>query len=280
MARAESGAGEVARRVVLFGGALLMLYPLIWMLASSFKPEDEIFAQDGLFSGISTLRNYIHGWNALEVSFGVFVMNSVVVSVLTIAGTVASCSLAAYAFAILKPRGARVLFAVLLASIMLPLHIVIIPQYVMFSKVGWVGTILPLVVPKFFAVDALYVFIIVQFMRGIPGVIIDAARVDGASNWQIYFRIVLPLSTPALVTTALLSFLYAWNDFFSQLIYLNDAQQYTIPVGLRLYLDSVGNSDFGALLAMSTTSILPMLIVFVAFQRYIVEGITTTGIRG
>jgi multiple sugar transport system permease protein len=203
-----------------------------------------------------------------------------VVSVLTIAGTVASCSLAAYAFAILKPRGARVLFAVLLASIMLPLHIVIIPQYVMFSKVGWVGTILPLVVPKFFAVDALYVFIIVQFMRGIPGVIIDAARVDGASNWQIYFRIVLPLSTPALVTTALLSFLYAWNDFFSQLIYLNDAQQYTIPVGLRLYLDSVGNSDFGALLAMSTTSILPMLIVFVAFQRYIVEGITTTGIRG
>jgi multiple sugar transport system permease protein len=272
--------GNLVRNLLLFAGAIVLLYPLIWLVANSFKPEVFIFSDVGLFGGTFTFDNYIRGWNTLEVSFGRFIVNSCIVAALTIVGTVASCSLAAFAFAILKPRFSYVLFALVLASIMLPLHVVIIPQYIMFSQVGWVGSILPLVVPKFFAVDALYVFIIVQFMRNMPLVLIDAARVDGCNNWQIYTRIVLPLATPALVTVALLSFLHAWNDFFSQLVYLNDIERYTIPVGLRLYLDSVGNSDFGALLAMSTTSIAPMLVAFVAFQKYIVDGISTTGIRG
>jgi multiple sugar transport system permease protein len=273
-------AGAIVRNLALFIGALILIYPLIWLIANSFKPEVYIFSDVGLFGGKFTLDNYIRGWTTLEVSFGRFIVNSAIVSALTVIGTVISCSLAAFCFAILRPRGGQLLFALVLASIMLPLHVIIIPQYIMFSAVGWVGSILPLVVPKFFAVDALYVFIIVQFMRNIPTALIDAARVDGCTNWQIYSRIVMPLATPALVTVALLSFLFAWNDFFSQLVYLNDVERYTIPVGLRLFLDSVGNSDFGALLAMSTTSIAPMLVAFVAFQRYIVEGIATTGIRG
>jgi multiple sugar transport system permease protein len=273
-------AGAIIRNAVLFVGALILVYPLIWLIANSFKPEVYIFSKVGLFGGTFTLDNYVRGWTTLEVSFGRFIINSAIVSALTVVGTVVSCSLAAFCFAILRPRGGQLLFGLVLASIMLPLHVIIIPQYIMFSAVGWVGSILPLVVPKFFAVDALYVFIMVQFMRNIPIALIDAARVDGCSNWQVYSRIVMPLATPALVTVALLSFLFAWNDFFSQLVYLNDVERYTIPVGLRLFLDSVGNSDFGALLAMSTTSIAPMLVAFVAFQRYIVEGIATTGIRG
>jgi multiple sugar transport system permease protein len=272
--------GAIVRNALLVVGALILVYPLIWLVANSFKPEVYIFSDVGLFGGAFTLDNYTRGWTTLEVSFGRFIINSAIVSALTVIGTVLSCSLAAFCFAILRPRGGQLLFGLVLASIMLPLHVVIIPQYIMFSSVGWVGSILPLVVPKFFAVDALYVFIIVQFMRNIPLALIDAARIDGCTNWQIYTRIVMPLATPALVTVALLSFLFAWNDFFSQLVYLNDVERYTIPVGLRLFLDSVGNSDFGALLAMSTTSIAPMLVAFVAFQRYIVEGIATTGIRG
>jgi multiple sugar transport system permease protein len=271
---------EVALQAALFLGALAMLYPLIWMIASSLKPEVAIFSDLSIFSDSYTLENYIRGWNALEVTFGRFILNSLIVAGLSVVGTVLSSSMAAFAFSILKPRGATVLFAVLLGSIMLPLHVIIIPQYILFNQVGWIGTILPLVVPKFFAVDALFVFIVVQFMRSIPEPLIEAARIDGATYWQIYTRIVMPLSIPALITISLLSFLYAWNDFFSQLIYLNDVRQYTIPVGLRLYLDSLGNSDFGALLAMSTVSIVPLLVIFVAFQKYLIEGIGTTGMKG
>ncbi len=271
---------ELALQATLFLGALVMLYPLIWMIASSFKPEVAIFSDLGLFADDYTVANYVRGWSTLEVSFGRFIVNSTIVAGLTVVGTVLSSSMAAFAFAILRPRGATILFAVLLGSIMLPLHVIIIPQYILFNQIGWVGTILPLVVPKFFAVDALFVFIVVQFMRSIPQPLIEAARIDGATYWQIYVKIVIPLSVPALITISLLSFLYAWNDFFSQLIYLNEARQYTIPVGLRLYLDSLGNSDFGALLAMSTVSILPLLIIFVAFQKYLVEGIGTTGMKG
>lgn len=278
--RAPTTSGAIVQQVVLFVGALVMLYPLIWLIASSFKPETDIFTDLGIFSSSYTVDNYVRGWNSLEVSFGQFMFNSLVVAVITVVGTVLSCSLAAFAFAILKPRGAKILFALLLGSIMLPLHVVIIPQYILFNKVGWVGSILPLVAPKFFAVDALYVFILVQFMRGIPSVLVEAARIDGASYFQIYRLVIMPIAKPALVTVGLLSFLFAWNDFLSQLIYLNDARQYTVPVGLRLYLDAVGNSDFGALLAMSTTSILPVLIIFIAFQRYLVDGIATTGLKG
>lgn len=276
----RSYAGEIAHKGALFLGALIMVYPLIWMIAASFKPEVEIFSDLGLFARTYTVENYLNGWSSLEVNFGTFILNSTVVAVITVIGTVLSCSVAAFAFAILRPRGATILFAVLLGSIMLPLHVVIIPQYILFNRLGWVGSILPLVVPKFFAVDALFVFIVVQFMRSIPLALVEAARMDGATNWRLYRDIVVPLSVPALVTVGLLSFLFAWNDFFSQLIYLNDVRQYTIPVGLRLYLDSLGNSDFGALLAMSTTSIVPMLIIFVAFQKYFVEGVATTGLKG
>ncbi len=269
-----------ARQVALFVGAIVMLYPLVWMLANSFKPESAIFSRGGILEGPFTLDNYAQGWSGLEVSFDRFLLNSAFVAAVTVVGTVLSCSLAAFAFAILRPKGASVLFAIVLASIMLPLHVIIIPQYILFSQLDWVGTYLPLLAPKFLAVDALYVFILVQFMRSMPRELIDAARIDGCSNWTLYTSIVMPLSVPALITTALLSFLHAWNDFFSQLIYLNDIDTYTVPVGLRLFLDSVGNSDFGALLAMGTISIVPMLVVFIAFQKYIVDGISTTGLRG
>lgn len=267
------------RHILLLVTVSITLYPLLWLVSSSFKPESEVFTNLGLIPSRVTIDNYQRGWSALEVSFGQFLLNSAIVATLTVVGTVLSASLAAYAFAILKPRGARVLFAVVLGSMMLPLHVIIVPQYIIFQELGWVGSYLPLVVPRFLATDALYIFIIVQFMRGIPPSIIDAAKIDSAGSWQIYRSIVMPLAAPALITSGLLSFLYAWNDFFSQLIYLSDIRTYTVPVGLRLYLDSLGNSDFGSVFAMSTISILPVLVVFILFQRHIVEGVSTTGIR-
>lgn len=260
---------------------LFMLYPVIWMALSSFRPEDEIFANLGLIPTHWTLQNYITGWTLFgNKTFGDFFINSFVLCALAICGNLISCSLAGYAFARLNFRLKWLWFALMLGTLMLPIHAQLIPQYIFFLNIGWVNTILPLVVPKFLATDAFFVFLMVQFMRSLPPELEQAAMVDGASYWQRYWRIILPLSMPALVTTAIFTFIYTYNDFFSQLIYLSDVNKMTVPVALRLFLDpSGGTSSFGGLFAMVIVSIGPVLGFFLASQRMLVRGIATTGLK-
>ncbi|MGF1646414.1 MAG: carbohydrate ABC transporter permease [Kineosporiaceae bacterium] len=266
---------------VLLAGAVVVLYPILWMVSASLKPEDEIFAGTSLIPSRVQWRNYVDGWFALPgLVFGRFLLNSLVVAGLSVLGTVVSCTMAAYAFARLRFRGRLPLFAVMLATIMLPFHVVAIPRYVLFSELGWIDTFLPLVVPKFLAADAFFVFLLVQFIRGIPRELDDAARVDGCSAFGIFWHVVLPLCRPALVTTAILTFIWTWDDFFSHLVFLNSSENYTVAVGLRLFLDSSGASSFGPMLAMAVVSLIPVLVFFVVFQRYIVQGIATQGIKG
>jgi multiple sugar transport system permease protein len=197
-----------------------------------------------------------------------------------VAGNLIACSMAAYAFARLNFKLKWLWFAAMLGTIMLPIHVQLIPQYIFFFSIGWVNTILPLVVPKFLAHDAFFIFLMVQFMRSLPPELEQAAIVDGASYWQRYWRIILPLSMPALVTTAVFTFINTYNDFFSQLIYLTDADRMTVPVALRLFLDpSGGTSSFGGLFAMVLVSIGPVLGFFLASQRLLVRGIATTGFK-
>ncbi len=260
---------------------IVMLYPVIWMVASSFRPEAEIFGGLGLIPKTFTLDNYRTGWFLFgDRTFGDFFINSFIISGLAIIGNLIACSMAAYAFARLHFAWKWLWFALMLGSIMLPIHAQLIPQYIFFLRIGWVDTILPLVVPKFLATDAFFVFLMVQFMRSLPPELEQAAMIDGASYWQRYWRIILPLSMPALVTTAVFTFINVYNDFFSQLIYLTDTDQMTVPVALRLFLDpSGGTSSFGGLFAMVLVSIGPVLGFFLASQRLLVRGIATQGFK-
>ena len=285
----ENGATRRLRRritstlahVLLIGASILMLYPLLWLLASSFRPENEIFT-----SGISVLPStswsadsYPRGWNGLQVGFGTFFANSFLISGLSVIGNVATCSLAAYAFARLEFRGRRFWFAMMLMTLMLPYQVTLIPQYVLFLNLGWVNTFLPLIVPKFLAADAFFIFLMVQFFRGIPRELDEAARMDGAGPWRIYWKIMLPLSTPVLATAAIFTFIWTWDDFFGPLIYLSDLRDYTVMLGLRTFTDSTGESDYGGLFAMSVLSLVPIFVFFLFFQRLLIEGIATTGMK-
>jgi multiple sugar transport system permease protein len=271
---------SLAWHVVLCAASLLMLYPLIWMLASSFKPEDEIFSSASLWPSSFSLDAYWRGWSGLQVGFGRFFVNSAIVSISCVIGNVLTCSLAAYAFARLKFRGRDFWFALMLGTLMLPYHVTLIPQYVLFLHLDWVNTFLPLVVPKFLAADAFFIFLLTQFFRTIPRELDEAAMIDGCGPWGIYWKIILPLSLPALATAAIFTFIWTWDDFFGPLVYLTDMANYTVQLGLRSFVDSTGKSDWGALFAMSVLTLLPVFAFFLFFQRLLIEGIATTGLRG
>lgn len=264
---------------LLIAASVLMLYPLLWMLSASLRPEAEIFGSTSIWPSEISFEAYRRGWFGLQESFGVFFRNSFVIAVLSVVGNVMACSLAAYAFARLKFRGRNFWFAIMLGTLMIPYHVTLIPQYVLFLNLGWVDTFLPLVVPKFLAHDAFFIFLMVQFFRGIPRELDEAAMMDGCSPWRIYWKIMLPLSMPVLATAAIFSFLWTWDDFFGPLIYLNDMRNFTVQLGLRSFVDSSSQSDWGGLFAMSTLTLVPVFFFFLFFQRLLIEGIATTGMK-
>jgi multiple sugar transport system permease protein len=263
----------------LVAGGLVMLYPVLWMLASSFKTQSEIFTSPSLVPAAPTVANYADGWVGAGLPFWVYLLNSLLVCSGVVIGNVVSCSLAAYAFARMRFIGKGPFFALMLATIMLPHHVTLIAQYAIFRDLGWIDTFLPLVVPKFLATDAYFVFLMVQFIRGLPRELYEAARIDGCGPFQIYLRIVMPLLRPALVTTAIFSFIWTYNDFFSQLIYLSSPQNLTVPLALRSFLDASGESEWGQMFAMSVVTLVPVVAVFVVFQRKIVAGMAHTGLK-
>ncbi|MFI9489183.1 carbohydrate ABC transporter permease [Promicromonospora sp. NPDC052451] len=277
--RVRARLGSVLKHAGLIAFGFVMLYPLLWMVASSFKPNALIFREPGLIPTDIDLSNYTDGWNALLHPFSHYLINSALVVLGSLLGNLLSCSMAAYAFARLEFRGRRLWFAVMLMSIMLPIHVVIVPQYVLFSQLEWINTFLPLIVPKLLATDAFFIFLMVQFFRGIPRELDEAATLDGCNHLRIYLQIMLPLSLPALATTAIFTFIWTWNDFFSQLIFLTRPEMYTVPIALRTFVDSTGESSWGSLFAMSIVSLIPVFIAFLFGQKYLVKGIATTGIK-
>jgi multiple sugar transport system permease protein len=279
MARRTSSIRRTTSHAVIILFGVLMIYPLLWMLASAFRPQDQIFTSAGLWPKDFTLQNIVDGWTALGTPFGVFFLNSLIVALLSVIGNLFSCSLAAYAFARLEFRLKPLLFAVMLGSIMLPFHVVLVPQYILFQNIDWTNTFLPLVVPKFLAVDAFFVFLMVQFIRGLPRELDEAATVDGCGPIGVFWRIILPLMRPALAVAGVFTFIWTWNDFLGPLLYLTDPSMYTVPVALNAFLDSTGASSWGPMFAMSLLSLVPLFVVFLLAQRQLVQGIATTGIK-
>jgi multiple sugar transport system permease protein len=269
----------VVTHLALAVAALVMLYPVLWMVVSSLRPGNEIFRDPGLLIKDLEISNYRVGWNALTEPFTRYLLNSAVVVLGAVLGNLVSCSMAAYAFARLEFAGKKFWFSIMLVTIMLPIHVVIVPQYILFSRAGWINTFLPLIVPKFLATDAFFVFLMVQFIRGIPRELDEAARIDGCGRAGIFLRVILPLMVPALATTTIFTFIWTWNDFFSQLIYLTDPKMYTVPVALRSFIDATASTNWGSMFAMSVVSLVPVFLAFLLGQRFLVKGIATTGIK-
>jgi len=273
--------GSIVWHVFCLALLLLLLYPVVWLVGSSFKPGTEILTNPTPFPQQFTIENYqIAVQGVAGLSLWQLLGNSLTISVLTVVGNVFSCALAAYAFARLRFKFRTALFAFMISTIMLPMHVVLIPQFIIFNELGMVGTFLPLVLPKFLATEAFFVFLMVQFIRGIPRDLDEAALLDGAGPYRTFWSVILPLMRPALVTTTIFSFIWSWDDFFPQLIYLNDPKNFTLQLGLRLFVDQTSASAFGPMFAMSVLAILPVVIFFAVFQRYLVDGVATSGLKG
>jgi multiple sugar transport system permease protein len=277
--RPSDQARSVLKHIGLIILSIVMIYPLIWLVVSSLKPNDQIFTDIGLFGNDFTIDNYVYGWTSQQLPFSVFLGNSTILVIGAIIGNLVSCSLAAYAFARLRFRGRNLFFVIMLGTIMLPFHVVLVPQFIIFKELGWLETFLPLIVPKFFALDAFFVFLMVQFIRGIPKEIFEAARIDGAGHGRIFAQVTLPLMVPALATTAIFTFIWTWSDFFGPLIYLRTRDNFPVSVALKGFIDAQSSSNYGAMFAMSVVSLIPLFIAFLVGQRYLVKGIATTGIK-
>jgi multiple sugar transport system permease protein len=271
---------ELLKHAFLILATLIMIYPLIWMVFASLKPDNEIFNQSlTLWPSEFQWENYSEGWNGLAVSFTRFFSNSLFITIIAVVGNVISASFAAYAFARLEFTGRNLFFALMMLTLMIPYHVVLIPQYILFMKIGWVDSYLPLIVPKFLAGDAFFVFLMVQFFRQLPRELDEAAVIDGCSPFKIYWAIILPLSTPAMATAAIFTFIWTWDDFLPPLVYLNNMEDYTVPLALRMFLAQDSVSEYGQMFAMSVLSILPIVLFFVIFQKFIIRGIAMSGLK-
>jgi ABC-type sugar transport system, permease component len=265
--------------VIVFG--IILLYPLLWMLSSSFKDDQEIFNSMNLWPSRFVFENYTQGWSGLSgTSFGRFFINSFILVGFNIIGTVMSCSFAAYAFAKKEFRLKKLWFALMMGTMMLPIHVTLIPTYIMFDRLGWINTYLPLIVPSFFGFSGFFIFLMTQFMRNIPKEIDEAAKIDGCNAWNHYLKIIMPMSLPAIITTCIFTFIWTWNDFFSQMIYLTDVKLFTVGLALRQFVDATGQSSWGSLFAMTTISLIPLFLIFVFLQQYLIEGVTAGSVKG
>ncbi len=267
--------------VILFG--FVMLYPFLWLVGSSFKPAHEIFVNVGaILPSAPTLENFINGWRGFGgITFATFYQNSLIYAGFGTLLTVMSAAVVAYGFARIQFPLRGFWFSCMLMTLMMPVQIQIIPQYIFFSQLGMVNTFWPLLLPRFLgqAGGAFFIFMIVQFIRSIPVQLDEAAEIDGANRVTFFFKVMLPLIKPALVTAGIFSFQWTWGDFLTPLIYLNSPRLYTVSVAIRAFSDPAGVTDWGAVYAMSFLSLVPVLVIFGMYQKQIVEGISTTGLK-
>jgi multiple sugar transport system permease protein len=262
--------------------AVTMIYPLVWMLMSSFKANNEIFvtATRLIPQTWDVLHNYSNGWEGiLGTGFYVFIGNSLFVSAFSTTGAVFSSLIAAFAFTRLRFKGSKLIFACVMGTMMIPPQVMIVPQYLIFRYLGLIDSRWAMVLPWGFG-SAFFIFLIMQFFRGIPIALDEAAEIDGCSKVQTLFLVLLPNITPALITSAIFAFYWSWQDFFSPLIFMNTIRKYPVSLGLQLFLDPESASEYGSMLAMSTVSLIPVLAVFIFFQRYLVEGTARSGLKG
>ncbi len=276
---------EIVRRIlihlVLLSGAVVFLFPLIWMLSTSLKPPDEIFSiPPKLIPSTFVWENYTKRVFEI-VPYGRHYLNSIIIVSISVFANVLTAAMCAYGFARLRAPGRDWIFGVFLATMMLPPQVMMIPLFIGFQKIGWINTWKPLIVPAFLSGGAFNVFLLRQFFMTIPRDLEEAGLIDGCGRITIFARIIVPLSRPALVTIAIFSFMYHWNDFLTPLIYLHDQDKYTLSLSLNLFKGMyISRTPWGPLMAASVMMVAPVIALFFAVQRHFVEGITLTGLKG
>ncbi len=279
MRRGPSLGARVVGYLLLCVFGIAFLFPFAWIVSTAFKPATQVLNFPPIWIPRPfVLTNFTEGWAVLP--FTRYLLNTVIITVLATVGTVISSSLVAYGFARFRARDRGVLFAILLSTMMLPSQVTLIPTYVLYNYLGWLNSFKPLVVPAFFGIGAFYIFLLRQFFRSIPKELGEAATIDGCGSFRILLRVLMPLSQPAITTVVIFCIINNWNDFLNQLIYLNSDVKYTIAVGLSFFNSKYGPQQINYLMAVSLLTITPILVLFFAAQKYFVQGIVTSGLKG
>lgn len=261
--------------------AFIMFYPVLWMIMSTFKNQTEIFRSGlNLFPETFVWKNFITAFKGFgQYNFLHFMKNSLIISVWSVIGTVISSAVVAFGFARINFRSRKIFFACMIATLMLPYQIIMVPQYVIFHQLDWINTFLPIIVPAFLG-EAFFIFLAVQFIRGIPKELDESAFIDGASVYRTFRSIIFPLLKTPLITVAIFKFYWSWEQLLQPMIYLNKIDLYPIPVALSMWSDPGSGTNYGALMAMGLLSLIPVVLVFALLQKYIVEGVSTQGLKG
>ena len=278
----DAGRGRAwPRYVALAVVALVMLYPLLWLVGATFKTNAEIFTEVGFWPHRLDFGAYVRGWKtSTEYTFATYFLNSFAICVPRIAVTVVSCVLVAYAFARFDFWGKKALFAVMVATMMLPLIVLRLPQYLMFRQFDMLDSWLPLILPSAFATDTFFVFMLVQFLRGIPRDMEEAAQIDGCNPLQLLWHIIVPLLKPAIISVIVFQFIWTMNDFMGPLIYLSTVEKYPVSLALKMSIGATEEVEWASVLAISVVALLPSILVFFAAQRHFIEGASSSGIKG
>jgi multiple sugar transport system permease protein len=274
--------GRVLLYVIVIAGAIMFSVPFLWTIGTSLKSQSELYTFPPTFlPSAPRWENYAAVFEMAP--FGRFLLNTIIITTAAVVGQTLSAAVVAFGFSRFRFPGRDILFIVVLATMMLPWHVTIVPSFLLFRTLGWINTFLPLIVPSFFGGGPFYIFLLRQFFLSIPRDLDEAAKIDGASSFQIFWSIMLPLSKVALATVAIFSFIEHWNEFIGPLIYLNSTDLFPVSIGLRYFLVSPFTGDEprdAILMAASLIVALPPLILFFVAQKYFVEGIATTGIKG
>ncbi|SKA85316.1 carbohydrate ABC transporter membrane protein 2, CUT1 family [Clostridium sp. USBA 49] len=268
--------GKIIVLVILTIGAVFIMFPLLWMISTALKSDKELFINTSFIPRDWVWENFPKAWKSAP--FTIYLKNTVFITIMGVIGALISNSLVAYGFAKINFKGKKVLFAIVLATMMIPGTVTMIPTYILYSRLKWVGTFLPLVVPPFFA-GAFNVFLLRQFLLGIPNDYSEAAKIEGANEFMIYWKIILPLCKPALTAIAIFEFNGKWNDFMGPLLYLTDEKMYTLQMGLRTFQGQNG-MEWQLFMAASLIVLLPVIIIFFTLQNYFIEGVSMSGIKG
>ena len=269
------------RYVALTTVGLVMLYPILWLVGASFKTNAEIFTEIGLWPSQFDFSSYVKGWKtSSEFTFATYFLNSFLIAIPRIIVTVISCVLVAYAFARFEFWGRKLLFSIMVMTLMLPQIILRIPQYMMFREFGWLDSYLPMIVPSAFATDTFFVFMLVQFLRGIPRDMEEAAQIDGCNPLQMLLYIIVPLLKPAIVSVIVFQFIWTMNDFMGPLIYLSSVEKYPVSLALKMTIGATEEVEWSSAIAISVVALIPSVLVFFAAQKHFIEGAASSGIKG
>jgi oligogalacturonide transport system permease protein len=277
--RNQLNAGIRYALLILVG--FIMLYPLIWLFGASFKSNAEIFTSIGIIPSKFDFSSYIEGWKtSTEYTFTRYFMNTFLIVIPKVVATVISCTLTAYGFARFNFAGKKVFFSILIATLLLPQIVLRIPQFLLFKELRWLDTYYPLVAPSAFAVDTFFVFMLIQFIRGIPRELEEAAYIDGCNSLQTLIYVIVPVLKPALVSVALFQFMWSMNDFMGPLIYISSVEKYPVSLALKMSMDASSSIKWSQVIAISLVSLTPSLILYFSSQKYFIEGITSGGVKG